>query len=349
MSPASEFTIQDAGRFARLALDCVDREYPNHIVHLLETNEDARPPRELTPVFFGCFDWHSAVHGHWTLVRSLRLFPDAEWAGETRARLNAHFTDEPIAGEQKYLSCPKRAGFERPYGLAWLLQLAAECREWNDPDAQTWAERLAVLENVAVGRFTDWLPKLTHPVRSGEHSQTAFALGLVYDWALEAQNTEVQELIAARVRAFYQNDRNVPIAYEPSGHDFLSPALAEADLLRRILPPAEFAEWLTGFLPQLSEPVGDDWLTPVAVSDPSDGKLAHLDGLNLSRAWMLEAIAHGLPQKDPRSGFLEAAADRHRMAGVEAVTGKHYAGGHWLGTFAVYLLTKRGLKMDRDS
>lgn len=342
MSDGPPLTTDLADRFARLALDCVDREYPNHIVHALLSDGDVAPPRALTPVFFGCFDWHSAVHGHWTLVRLLRHFPEAQWSQSARDVLNAHFIEERIQGELKYLSCPHRAGFERPYGLAWLLQLVMECREWQDAEAQLWAERLRPLETLAAERFLGWLPKLTHPIRSGEHSQTAFALGLVYDWARECQNSLMIELITERAVTFYGTDRNAPLAYEPSGHDFLSPALAEADLLRRVMPPLEFAGWLGTFLPQLSESKSD-WLTPVMVSDPSDGKLAHLDGLNLSRAWMLAGIAHGIPEEDPRRATLSATAAQHAEAGLRSVTGEHYAGGHWLGSFATYLYTQRGL------
>ncbi|MCA9071926.1 MAG: DUF2891 domain-containing protein [Planctomycetaceae bacterium] len=342
LSPLLTSDLSD--RLARLALDCVDREYPNHIVHLLNTDEDVAPPRELTPVFFGCFDWHSAVHGHWTLVRLLRMFPDAVESAVSREVLNRHFTEDRIAGELKYLDCPDRKGFERPYGLAWLLQLIMECREWDTPDSQTWAERLYPLESVAWERFAEWLPKLTHPVRSGEHSQTAFALGLVFDWAEHIDHHEMRDLVSERAVTFYGQDRNAPLAYEPSGHDFLSPALAEADLLRRVLSPAEFSHWLEEFLPQLGQTEQADWLHPVTVSDPADGKLAHLDGLNLSRAWMLEGIASGLPAEDPRRELLLTIAGHHAEAGLASVTGEHYAGGHWLGSFAVYLLTKRGLQ-----
>lgn len=333
-----------SNRLARLALDCVDREYPNQIAHLLHADEDVAPPRELTPVFFGCFDWHSAVHGHWTLVRLLRSFPDAAESAASREALNRHFTEDRIAGEIEYLGCPDRKGFERPYGLAWLLQLTMECREWDDPDSQSWAEMLYPLESLVWERFSDWLPKLTHPVRSGEHSQTAFALGLVWDWAEHIDNRNLQELVSERAVTFYAQDQNAPLPYEPSGHDFLSPALAEADLLRRILPSAGFSDWLDEFLPQLTQANDGNWLEPVAVSDPSDGKLAHLDGLNLSRAWMLEGIASGLPEGDPRCEPLLSAAHRHAKAGLASVTGEHYAGGHWLGSFAVYLLTKRGIR-----
>ena len=331
-------TPEFAERFARLALNCVDREYPSHILHLLMADEDVRPPRELTPVFFGCFDWHSAVHGHWTLARLLRVFPDSSWTSEARAVLNSHFTETRIAGEVEYLGCPERAGFERPYGLAWLLQLILECRE---SEARVWADRLEPLESLAADRFASWLPKLTHPVRSGEHSQSAFALGLLFDWAKGTGNSAMGNLVRERALAFYLKDFEAPLAYEPSGQDFLSPALAEADVLRRILSPEDFGIWLTDFLPQLGDP--ERWLAPVAVSDPSDGKLAHLDGLNLSRAWMLEGIAYGLPEYDPRRGMLFATSREHARAGLASVTGEHYAGGHWLGSFATYLLTRRGI------
>ena len=332
-----------AARLVRLALDCVRREYPNHVQHLMTGEKDLGPPRELTPTFYGCFDWHSAVHGHWTLVRGLRQFPALDCAAEMRAVLNEHFTAARLAGEIAYLSCPARVGFERPYGLAWLLQLAQECREWPDPEAQTWAERFRPLEDLAVARVSDWLPKLTHPVRSGEHGQTAFAMGLFLDWAACAQNAAFGQLVSERALAFYERDQNAPLNYEPSGHDFLSPALAEADLLRRVLPPDDFSNWLTGFLPQIPKDGGADWLGPVKVADPADGKLAHLDGLNLSRAWMLEGIAAGLPPNDSRRSALLAASSRHAQAGAAAVTGEHYAGGHWLASFAVYLFTQRGL------
>lgn len=339
----SPLTLERAEALARLALECIDREYPNHVVHLLNSDADALPPRELTPVFFGCFDWHSAVHGHWTLVRLLDQFPNESWSRDALTALEAHFTPDRILGEQNYLNCPQRAGFERPYGLAWLLQLVMECRESSDPQIQNWAARLSPLETLAKQRFATWLPKLTNPVRSGEHSQTAFALGLVFDWAIASQDAAMKELITERSLVFYQNDKQAPLAYEPSGHDFLSPVLAEADLFRRLLPPDRFAAWLSEFLPSLSE--REHGLNPVTVSDPSDGKLAHLDGLNLSRAWMLEGIAHGLPKEDSRREIFLRIAQAHVEAGIASVTGEHYAGGHWLGTFAVYLLTKRGLNL----
>lgn len=331
-------------RFARLALDCIHREYPNKIAHVLQEDADAKPPRELTPVFYGCFDWHSAVHGHWLLVRLCRLYPKEGFAADARARLGSSFTSEKIAEEVNYLQAKGRASFERPYGLAWLLQLSAELEEWDDPEARQWARALAPLARTAAARFQEWLPKLTHPVRTGEHSQSAFALGLILDWAESGRQKEMVTLVRKRARDYYLGDRGWNLSFEPGGEDFLSPGLAEADLLRRVLGPEEFARWLSGFLPQLPTDDSTDWLPPASVTDRSDGKLAHLDGLNLSRAWMLEGIATGLPKGDSRIPALLAAARAHRHEGLKAVTGEHYAGGHWLGSFAVYLVTRRGLR-----
>ncbi len=331
-----------AGRFAKLALACVHREYPNKIAHVLAGDADVRPPRELTPVFFGCFDWHSAVHGHWLLARLARLYPEAEFATTGRAALAASITETNVAQETAYLRGEGRTSFERPYGLAWLLQLSAELRSWNDPEAQRWAAILAPLEREAAARIRTWLPKLRYPIRVGEHAQTAFAFGLIRDWALVAGDTAMRDLIDERSRSYYLPDVSCPLDYEPSGEDFLSPCLAEADLIRRVLPPGEFEKWLARFLPRIPGDGSGNWLEPGIVTDRSDPKLAHIDGLNLSRAWMLRGIASGLPSEDPRRAALMSAAARHGEAALLAVTGEHYEGGHWLGSFAVYLLGGSG-------
>jgi len=312
--------------------------------HVLSSDADARPPRELTPAFFGCYDWHSSVHGHWLLARIARLLPETPLAAEARAALARGLTAENLAAEVRYLEAKGRVSFERPYGLAWLLLLAAELREWDSPEARSWAAALEPLETAAAARLGDWLPKLTHPIRVGEHSQTGFALGLVLDWARVAKDEGTRRLVEARGRDFYGGDLDCPFAYEPSGEDFLSPCLGEADLMRRVLAPAEYARWLDGFLPSLPRDGSAGWLEPGIVTDPTDPKLAHLDGLNLSRAWMLEGMAFGLPAGDPRIPALRGAAAAHRERGVRSVTGEHYEGGHWLGTFAVYLVTRRGLR-----
>jgi hypothetical protein len=244
------------------------------------------------------------------------------------------------------MNAPGRAGFERPYGLAWMLQLGTELRQWGKTDSQAaaWAADFTPLEQRAVSQFKSWLPKLRTPMRVGEHSQTAFALGLVRDWAVETGDTALIALIDERAQTYFGNDRNCPIGFEPGGEDFVSACLGEADLMRRVLPPPAFARWLSRALPMIPRNGSITWLPVGIVTDRNDGKLAHIDGLNLSRAWMLEGIASGLPTRDPRRAALLATAKVHSDAALPAVTGDDYAGGHWLGTFATYLVTKRGLQ-----
>ena len=341
--PSDTFDAHSAERFAKLALACVHKEYPNHLSHTMNSDADVAPPRKLTPAFYGCYDWHSSVHGHWLLVRLVRTYPDADFASQARAALRQSLTAENIAQEAIYLRGEGRASFERPYGLAWLLQLAAELREWDDPDAKQMSANLRPLEEAAVERLSTWLPKLSNPVRIGEHDQTAFGLGLTLDYARQAGNTKLAHLVETKARQFYSDDRNCPLDYEPSGEDFLSPCLGEADVMRRVLTNAEFASWLKTFLPQISRAKNGRWLEPVVSPDHSDPNLAHLDGLNLSRAWMLHGTASALSPKDKRLRAIDSAADAHLKAGLAAVTGEHYEGGHWLGSFAVYLVTNRGI------
>ena len=327
---AAQFDARAAERFANLALACVHKEYPNKISHSLNSDADVAPPRKLTPAFYGCYDWHSSVHGHWLLARLVRTFPDAPFAPSARDALKQSLTAENIAQEAAYLRADGRSSFERPYGLAWLLQLGAELRESN-PELST---TLHPLEQAASERLKAWLPKLSHPIRSGEHSQTAFALGLIID---STDDPDLAKAARDAARRFYANDKSCPLSYEPSGEDFLSPCLAEADVMRRVLGQRAFAKWFDRFLPNVR------WPKPEVVTDPSDPRLAHLDGLNLSRAWMMEGIASGLPKGDPHLPSLTAAARAHREAGLASVTGEHYEGGHWLGSFAVYLTTRRGI------
>jgi len=341
------FDAKAAERFAKLALACVHKEYPNKVAHVLNSDADVAPPRKLTPAFCGCYDWHSSVHGHWLLVRLLRTFPDAQFAKDARDALSQSLTAENLKQEAAYIKSEGRSTFERPYGLSWLLQLCAELREWDDPQAKEWSASLKPLEDAAVERLGNWLPKLSHPVRIGEHDQTAFGLGLMFDYARTTKNDAFAKLVRDSAKKFFLADKNCPLNYEPSGEDFLSPCLGEADVMRRVVPQNEFSNWLKQFMPQI--PVGRegsenaDWLKVAISPDPSDPKLAHLDGLNLSRAWMLEGILSALPENDPRRPALQAAADAHRRAGLAAVRGEHYEGGHWLGSFAVYLTTRRGI------
>jgi hypothetical protein len=330
--------------FMQLALDCVQREYPNKIAHVLQTDSDARTPRQLYPAFYGCYDWHSSVHGHWLLVRLLRTMPESEMPAAATAALDTNLTTDNIAGEIAYFAGEGRESFERPYGLAWLLQLGLELREWDDPRADRWGAALAPLETVVADRYKAWLPNLLYPIRIGTHNQSAFGFALALDWARTTGDEELERLIVDKTLEFHHGDRECPIGYEPSGEDFLSPCLMEADLMRRVLGPEDFPAWLGGFLPGIPTDGSADWLEPGRVVDPADGKLVHLDGVNLSRAWNLDAIAHALPEGDPRIPALEASARLHGEAGIASVTGDDYAGGHWLASFATYYTTGRALE-----
>jgi hypothetical protein len=324
-------TAATAERFANLALACVHREYPTKLGHhILNSDLDVKPARELTPAFYGCYDWHSSVHGHWMLARLARIFPEASFAARARVALAKSLTAENLRREAKYLKGEGRQSFERPYGLAWLLQLAGETGAWS--------EALQPLVEVALRNLQEWLGKLQFPVRSGEHSQSAFSLGLMLDYARIANQTDFEKLVEAKIRQFYLKDRDGPLAYEPSGEDFFSPCLAEADVVRRVLDGLEFADWLSGFLPTIPRD-GSMWMEPAEPADRSDGKLGHLDGLSLSRAWMLNGILGALPDGDARGASLRETAEVHARVGLEAVSGERYEGAHWLGTFAVYLLT----------
>lgn len=340
----SQISPDLADRFSRLALDCVQKEFPNKISRTTDTAEEIGAPQELFPVFYGCFDWHSAVHGHWLLVRLLHEGPqDSAWREEAITKLNTNFTTENVAGELANFRREARGSWERPYGWAWVLQLTAELREWDDPQAKAWLEILEPLEADIVAATKDWLPKLAYPIRLGTHNQTSFAFTLMLDWAEVAGDAEFAKLIRNKTADFHTNDVNCPLAYEPSGEDFLSPCLMTADLMRRVTgDAATFSYWLTQYLPDIPTDGSADWLDPAIVKDASDGKLVHLDGVNSSRAWNLYNIARALPEGDARRASLVAAADIHRDAGVAAVSDEHYSGSHWLASFATYLMTDRG-------
>ena len=332
--------------FAGLAMGCIHKEYSNKIAHYMNEEGDLKPPRELYPAFYGCFDWHSSVHGHWLLVRLLNTNANLADIEIIEEKLHQSFSAENIVGELANYQRPGMKSFERPYGIAWLLQLTAELRQSPLSKAKMWLNNLLPLERQAVANISEWLPKLTHPIRTGEHSQTAFAFGLMLDWSRIAGDTVFESLLQRRIQALYGADTNCPLAYEPSGQDFLSPCMAEADLMRRVMTQKEFSQWLTAFFPTLDEGTGTDWLIPAVVTDKSDGKLAHLDGLNTSRAWMLEGIMSALPSDDRRLAPLRRAAEAHRQSGLNAVLGDmHYMGSHWLGSFATYLQTQRGLSL----
>jgi hypothetical protein len=325
-----ELTTEIAARFAEAALGHVTREYPHKLDHVMDGPADVLGPRALHPIFFGSFDWHSCVHGYWTLLRLRRLFPNLPLAGRIRALADEMLAPDKVAGELDYLDRPYSGGFERPYGWAWLLALHLEASRHQDAE---WSDALAPLAHPFADRFKSFLPRLTYPIRTGTHFNTAFALILALDWA-EANNSELAELISGRALHYYGEDRNCP-AWEPGGDEFLTSSLVEALLMRRVLEPEQFRIWFGAFLPSLSSGEPKSLFAPATVSDRSDGKIAHLDGFNLSRAWCWRRLADALePELGTRA---HRAADAHLDASLPHVTGD-YMGEHWLATFALLAL-----------
>ncbi|MGH8294506.1 MAG: DUF2891 domain-containing protein [Steroidobacteraceae bacterium] len=329
-------TADIAARFAGIALGHVTREYPNKLDQVLTGHQDVRSPHELHPIFFGSFDWHSCVHGHWLLARLHRRFPQLPEAGAIRALLDAQFTSEKVAGELRYLEQPTTRGFERPYGWAWALALEAELLCHESAEGRRWAAALAPLAKEFVRRFEAYLPLATYPVRAGVHSNTAFALLLAREYAVAARNSAFAGLCAEAALRWYRADRGCP-AWEPSQDEFLSPALMEAALMADVMPREDFAAWLAAFLPRAGQGEPSTLFTPAAVSDRSDGKIAHLDGLNLSRAWCWRRIAAELPASQSLRARAEAAIEAHLASALPHVAGD-YMGEHWLATFALLAL-----------
>ncbi|MFO7768943.1 MAG: DUF2891 domain-containing protein [bacterium] len=341
--PSEDFpllTVEDASLFAGLALESIQREYPNKLEHVMNGPEGVESPSELHPIFYGSFDWHSSVHGHWMLVRLMRAFPDLPEADEIRRVLGVHFTPEHVATEVAYLGQPNRASFERTYGWAWLLKLAEELRVWDDPDGDRWAETLQPLADAFVGRYMDFLPKQQYPIRRGVHPNTAFGIAFALDYARAAGESEFETLLLQRARDYFDSEVDYPARWEPDGDDFFSRSLVEADLMRRVLRPVGFAEWFGAFLPGIPDGEPASLLEPADVSDRSDPKIVHLDGLNLSRAWCMRGIAGALPAGDPAVPVLEASAARHARATLPHIASGNYEGEHWLASFAVYMLTE---------
>ncbi|HEV3104761.1 MAG TPA: DUF2891 domain-containing protein [Trinickia sp.] len=325
-----------ASKFADLALSHLTREYPNKLTHSLAGPEDVRSPRALHPIFYGSYDWHSCVHGYWLLTRLIDRYPDLPEASRIAAIVDAHFTEENVAGELAYVSLPQNSGFERPYGWAWLLALAGQLHTMNAPHPARWATTLAPLTEAFVARFTEFLPKATYPLRVGTHFNTAFALSLTLDFARTTGRDALAALIVETARRWHLNDAECQ-AWEPGGDEFLSPSLMEAELMRRVLPSDEFAAWFDRFLPRLHEREPATLFIPATVTDRTDGKIAHLDGLNLSRAWCQRSLARALTEGDARKTVLENAAETHLKAALPHVAGD-YMGEHWLATFALLAL-----------
>ncbi len=321
-----------ARRLAAIALGHVGREWPNKLDHVLAGPADLRRPRDLHPVFFGSFDWHSCVHAHWMLARLLRRFPAMAEAAAIRALFDGGFTPAAVAVECAYIDRPFARGFERPYGWAWLLALAAEL---EGLEGGRWAAALDPLARAFAGRFREFLPRADYPVRAGTHGNTAFALLLAADWAAR-QDADLHAALGAKARAWYGGDADCQ-AWEPGGEDFLSPALVEALCMRRLLSAAEFAPWLARFLPRLAGGEPAALVHPVRVSDRTDGRIVHLDGVNLSRAWCWRTLAADWPAGDPRRARALAAAETHLAASLPHVA-DDYMGEHWLASFAVLAL-----------
>ncbi|MBI1348185.1 DUF2891 family protein [bacterium] len=328
-------------RCVEMARQGIRREFPCQLPLMMSAAVDFHRPRDVTPVFYGCYDWHSAVHSHWLLIRAARLFPQAGWQLEVLQLLEEQFCPDALVREATFLSAPERVGFERPYGLSWLLQLIAELREWDAEPARRWLQRFEALEAIVVSRMRSWLEKLSGPIRTGEHSQSAFAMGLVADYARSAGHELLWSLVQDVAIRCYGRDCQLPLHLEPSAYDFLSPALATADLLRRFLSAEEMTDWLTQAFPnfQWAEPL----LKPVEVVDPRDGKLAHFAGLNFSRCWMAAGMSQALPMDHPGRSVLEQTAIAHFEAGIPMLSSDEYAITHWVGSFALYAVTNRGL------
>ncbi len=333
-----ELTRVGASHFANLALKCLQQEYPQKLDHVMNDATEVRAPKEIHPAFYGCFDWHSCVHGHWMLVRLLKEFPDLPEGPEIRLKLRQNLTPANIAAEVDYLAQANRKSFERTYGWAWLLQLHLELATWKDRDGEQLAANLRPLADAFTTKYMDFLPRQSYPIRTGEHPNTAFGLCFAWDWAEFTQNDSLQALITRTARHYYDHDVNCPASWEPGGSDFLSPCLEEADLMRRVLPPEEFRQWWGAFLPDLALGNKPGWLKPAEVSDRTDPKIVHLDGLNFSRSWCLQGVAEVLPAKDPARKSLQQLAKTHLEASLQHVASGDYAGEHWLASFAVYAL-----------
>jgi hypothetical protein len=336
---AAAITSATASKFAKLALKHVAREYPNKLDHVLNGPLDLKEPRDLHPVFFGSFDWHSCVHGYWLLATVLRLFPDIGEASEIKKLFEGQLTSSKVDAELDYLDQPLRATFERPYGWAWLLMLAAELSRHESRNAKQWSEAVTPLATAFADHFLAFLPKATYPTRVGTHFNSAFAVALALEYAEIASNEALRQLLMTKAREWYGRDADCQ-AWEPGGDDFLSPALVEAECMRRVLDAGEFSLWLDRFLPRLADRQPSTLFTPAIVSDRSDGKIAHLDGLNLSRAWCWRSISASWAPSDARRSIALDAADAHLAASLPHVAGD-YMGEHWLATFAVLALIAR--------
>ena len=326
--------LSQAQRLSQLPIDCAEVEYPNKLNQVIGDSSDLQSPKALHPAFYGCFDWHSAVHGHWSMVSLLKSFPELGNATLLREILSRNITTENISKEVEYFHGKHNKSWERTYGWAWLLKLAEELHTWDDPLARSLEATMQPLTQLIVERYTDFIPKLYYPIRSGEHPNTAFGFSFAYDYAHAVGDQDFANIIANRAKDYYLTDENCPISWEPSGFDFLSPCLEEIDIMRRVLTHAEFKIWIDKFLPSLKNKNYD--LAVGEVSDRSDGKLVHLDGVNFSRAWVM----YGLANQYTEYKHLHNIANKHVQYSLPNLVGDTYEGGHWLGSFAIYALNQ---------
>jgi hypothetical protein len=328
----SILNLEEANRLAALPLKCLQQEYPNKLNQTLANPTELQGPRDLHPAFYGCFDWHSSVHGHWMLIRLLKMFPDLEQGFLIRQKLAENITVGNISVEIEYFMKPHEKSWERTYGWAWLLKLAEELHSWDDPLARTLENSLQPLTNTIIQLYLDFLPKLNYPIRVGEHTNTAFGLAFAWDYAQATGNLPLKNLLETRARDYFMTDKDCPLTWEPGGFDFFSPCFEEADLMRRILPVDEYRSWLAEFLPKLSSV--DFTLDVARVSDRTDGKLVHLDGLNFSRARCM----YGITQTLPEYGHLRKTAFEHIQFSLPSIVDGSYEGEHWLASFALLAL-----------
>ncbi len=332
-----KLNLSEANRLVQLPLECLGKEYPNKLNQSLNDSTFLGTPKKLHPAFFGCYDWHSAVHGYWSLVSLLKQFPDLQQSEVVRSILQTSLSKEHLEGEVAYFKISGNESYERTYGWAWILKLAEELHTWEDPLARKLENNLQPLTDLMVHAFLEFLPKLNYPIRVGEHTNTAFALTFAYDYAVTFDHAALKEVVKKSIERFYVTDTELagcPLNWEPSGFDFLSPCLEEANLVRRIYSAEQFKAWFDVFLPQLTDPKFQ--LEPGKILDRTDGKLVHLDGLNFSRAWCLYGIAETLPEYS----HLKAIADEHINYSLPNLMDDNYGGTHWLGTFALYALNK---------
>ena len=338
-SEAIELNLEEANKLVKLPLACINTEYPNKLGQTLGSKEDLKNPQELHPAFYGCFDWHSSVHAHWSLVRLLKEFPKLDEATAIKEALQKSLSKENIDAEVAYFKEEHNDDYERTYGWAWLLKLDEELRTWDTDLGKELSKNMQPLTSLIVNRFSDFLPKLIYPIRVGEHTNTAFALSFAHDYAVTANNEDFLAIVEKRAKDFYLKDDNCPMGWEPSGFDFLSPCLEEVDIMRKVLPKAAFDLWIQDFMPDLKNK--DFALEPGKVSDRTDGKLVHLDGLNFSRAWVLYGLTNQYPEI---YGHLKGIADQHVSSSFPNLVGDSYEGGHWLGSFAIYALQEAKVK-----